>query len=86
MSDDADTSTDDQLGTDAGVESFAEAMSELEDIVAGLESDSLDVDHLAERVQRAAVLVSWCRRQLDGTRFQVTQILDQLDGPPTGDE
>ena len=62
-----------------GVADFADAMAELEAIVDDLESDDLDVDHLAERVERAAVLVAWCRFRLDGARFQVTEILDHLD-------
>jgi len=58
---------------------FAGAMAELEAIVAELESDSLDVDRLAEQVERAALLVGWCRDRIDGARFRVEEILDRLD-------
>lgn len=70
MNDDA--KTPDELG-------FAGAMAELESIVAELESDSLDVDLLAERVERAALLVGWCRDRIDGARFRVEEILERLD-------
>lgn len=58
---------------------FAGAMDELDAIVAEIESDDLDVDVLADRVERAAVLVSWCRERIDGARFRVEEILERLD-------
>lgn len=58
---------------------FAGAMSELEQIVAELESDALDVDLLADRVERAAILVGWCRDRIDGTRLRVEEILERLE-------
>lgn len=61
---------------------FASAMAELQRLVAELESDSLDVDQLATRVERAAELVSWCRERIDGARFTVTEILDRLEAAP----
>lgn len=62
---------------------FAAAMAELEGIVAELESDTLDVDLLADRVERAAELVGWCRDRIDGTRFRVEEILERLDPQDT---
>jgi exodeoxyribonuclease VII small subunit len=59
---------------------FSAAMAELEQIVAALESDGLDVDELAEKVSRAAEIVDWCRSKLDATRFQVEKIVERLDG------
>ncbi len=58
--------------------SFTAAMEELERIVAELESDALDVDHLAERVARAAELVELCRERIDGARFAVEEILEHM--------
>ncbi|HMU79221.1 MAG TPA: exodeoxyribonuclease VII small subunit [Microthrixaceae bacterium] len=58
---------------------FAGAMAELDAIVAELESDALDVDVLADRVERAGALVAWCRDRIDGTRFRVEEILEQMD-------
>jgi exodeoxyribonuclease VII small subunit len=63
---------------------FNGALAELERIVTELESDDLDVDHLAQRVERAARLVAWCRERIEGTRFQVDEILDRLDGGVDG--
>ena len=83
--DDDDLTGDDvtEIGTDdpSGPDrlDFATAMVELERIVAELESDTLDVDLLTERVERAAHLVDWCRSRIDGTRLRVEEILERLE-------
>ena len=74
---DTDRPDPDELG-------FAGALAELDGIVAELESDALDVDLLGDRVERAALLVAWCRDRIDGARFQVEEILTRLD-PDDGD-
>lgn len=58
---------------------FAAAMDELNAIVAELESDRLDVDVLADRVERAAYLVGTCRDRLDATKLRVEEIIVRLD-------
>lgn len=65
--------------TDPETLGFRGALAELDRIVAELESDALDVDLLADRVERAALLVTWCRDRIDGTRFQVEEILARLE-------
>lgn len=57
---------------------FTASLDELEGIVGDLESERLDVDRLSEQVERAAVLVEFCRGELDATRMKVTEILDRL--------
>jgi exodeoxyribonuclease VII small subunit len=65
---------------------FAGALAELDGIVAELESDALDVDLLGDRVERAALLVAWCRDRIDGARFQVEEILTRLDPDDGADD
>ncbi len=62
---------------------YAEAMAELESILFELEDDQLDVDRLAERVQRAAELVKLCRDRVAAARLAVEEVvtgLDDVDG------
>jgi exodeoxyribonuclease VII small subunit len=62
---------------------YADAVSELEEILADLESDDVDVDHLATQVKRAADLIELCRGRLDLARTEITRIvadLELLDG------
>jgi len=58
---------------------YAAAMAELETILARLEDDQLDIDHLADHVARAADLVALCRERLDAAKMRVTEIVADLD-------
>ena len=58
---------------------YAEAVDELETILNDLESDDVDVDHLAAQVKRAADLIEFCRGRLDEAKVEVTRIVADLD-------
>lgn len=58
---------------------YAEALAELEQILARLEGDDLDVDRLADDVARAADLVRHCRDRIDAARLQVERVVTDLD-------
>jgi exodeoxyribonuclease VII small subunit len=61
--------------------SYADAVAELETIVAGLDDADVDVDVLAQRVARAAELIRLCRERIAATRLEVERIVAQLDEP-----
>lgn len=58
---------------------FTNCLAELDRIVRGLETDSVDVDELADTVQRAADLVEWCRGRLGDTRMRLEEVLPRLE-------
>jgi len=58
---------------------YADAMDELEAILADLERDDVDIDHLAERVARAAALIELCRGRIESARLDVTRLVSDLD-------
>ena len=60
--------------------SYSEASQELEDILADIESGTVDIDVLSKKVERAASLVQTCRDKLVGTELRVTKILEELEG------
>ena len=62
-----------------GEPGYAEAMAELESILAEIEDEAVDVDVLARKVARAAHLVRWCRSRIDGARVDVERIIADLD-------
>lgn len=64
--------------------SYSRAVEELEAILEELEDDNLDVDHLAERVGRAAALIRLCRKRISHTRLEVERIVSDLDGAVPG--
>ena len=59
---------------------WADAIVELEAILAKLDDDALDVDALAEQVARAAELIGLCRDRIARTRLEVERIVGDIDG------
>lgn len=59
--------------------SYKEAIEEVENILAQIENDELDVDELAEKVQRVTALLKTCKEKLQTTNEQVENILKELD-------
>jgi exodeoxyribonuclease VII small subunit len=57
---------------------YADALAELERILDTLESDRVDVDTLATRVERAAALIRLCRSRLGAARTQVEAVVGEL--------
>lgn len=67
---------------------YAEAVAELEQILAELEGSEVDVDRLADRVARAAGLIAVCRERIASARAQIDEVLVDLDeagSPEQGD-
>lgn len=70
------------------LENYADALAELEEILDELEDESLDVDTLATKVERASTLIRFCRNRITSARTQVEQIvadLDELADSPSDD-
>jgi exodeoxyribonuclease VII small subunit len=64
---------------DPEVVGYGEALAELESILDEIEDDSVDVDVLATRVRRAAVLLRVCRDRITSARVEVEQIVADLE-------
>ena len=58
---------------------YADAMTELEEILDQLDDDELDVDVLATKVERASTLIQLCRDRISSARVQVEQVVASLD-------
>jgi exodeoxyribonuclease VII small subunit len=67
--------------------SYAEALDELDEILTQLDSSEIDVDTLADRVARGAMLVRYCRARLQAVRTDVDAVVGELldDGATNGD-
>jgi exodeoxyribonuclease VII small subunit len=63
-------------------EGYAAAQRELEDLLADLEDDALDVDLLAAKVARASELIRFCRARIAAARVQVDRIVADLESLP----
>ena len=58
--------------------SYTQAMQELEAIVAKMQSDSCDIDALADYTKRAAELIKFCRDKLFTTDEEVKKCIESL--------
>ena len=54
------------------------AAKELEDILAELKGDKISIDKLAEKVERAAKLASFCSQKLKSTEEKINEIVNKL--------
>jgi exodeoxyribonuclease VII small subunit len=54
------------------------AAKELEDILAELKGDKISIDKLAEKVERAAKLASFCSQKLKSTEEKINEIVKKL--------
>jgi exodeoxyribonuclease VII small subunit len=69
-------SSDERLG-------YTAALHELDGILHELEASDVDVDHLAERVARAATLIALCRERISAARLRIDEVIADLDDEPT---
>jgi exodeoxyribonuclease VII small subunit len=68
--------------------SFGEAVAEVEEILAGLEKDNVDIDTLGDEVRRAVELLQVCREKLTQTDAEVRGLVAGLQAgvrTPVGD-
>jgi len=57
---------------------YAAALAELDAILRELEASDVDVDRLADRVSRAALLIAFCRDRIGGARLQIDTVVAGL--------
>ena len=55
---------------------YREAQQQLEQIVAAVENEELDVDELSEQVQKAMELIAFCRTTLKKTEEAVQKAFE----------
>ncbi len=64
---------------------YAQALGELERILAELEASDVDVDTLASRVARATELIALCRERIGAARLSIDEVIADLDRQEGGD-
>lgn len=56
------------------------AYRELAQIAKEIETESVSVDVLAQKVKRAAELITFCQAKLKNTEAEVNKIITQMEG------
>lgn len=54
---------------------YAEAVAEIEDILAKMNGDELDIDQLGAYVERATTLITLCKEKLLKAQNQVEKVM-----------
>lgn len=60
-------------------QTYSQALTELEKIIAEIESENIDLDQLAEKVKRASQLIKFCRQRLRSTEEDVKTVLAEME-------
>jgi exodeoxyribonuclease VII small subunit len=58
---------------------YDDAFIELQNISAEIDSESVSVDVLAEKVKRASFLIQYCQSKLKSTEEEVNNIIAQME-------
>ena len=58
---------------------YREALDEIEAIVEEIESESVDIDVLTDRVKRATFLIKLCKAKLKKTDDEVKKVLKEFE-------
>jgi exodeoxyribonuclease VII small subunit len=58
---------------------YENAYKELAEIAREIESESVSVDVLAEKVKRASELITYCQTKLKATETEVNKIIAQME-------
>jgi len=60
------------------------AYAELADIAYEIETESVSVDVLAEKVKRASDLIAFCQNKLRATETEVSKVIKQMENKDEG--
>ena len=58
---------------------YQKAMRQLEEIVAKIENETIDVDELSSKVKEAVSLVKLCKDKIEKAEMEVKKVVDGLE-------
>lgn len=58
---------------------YSQALEELKDIVAKIESNDPDVDEMNTMIRRATELILYCKQKLTGTEAELAEAMKKLE-------
>ena len=61
---------------------YKQATEELEAILRAIETDSVDVDELTEKVKRSSELIKICKQKLRHAEIAINQVFEDIDCTP----
>ena len=58
---------------------YLQALTELEEILAAIEKEQVDVDELAVKVKRSSELIRLCRARIEAAEIAIEEIVAEMD-------
>ena len=55
---------------------YNKAVQKLDEIIAKIESEDIDVDELADKVKEAVILIKVCKTKIEKAEMEVKQVVD----------
>lgn len=65
---------------------FGDAIDQLESILQRVETEEIDIDELAQELQKASELLELCRSKIRQAEVEVTQIVQSLEEDQPADD
>lgn len=58
---------------------YSKAIQKLDEIIAKIEGDDIDVDELADKVKEAVNLIKTCKTRIEKAEMEVKQVVDGFE-------
>lgn len=58
---------------------YAKAVEKLDEIIAKIESEAIDVDELSLKVKEAVELIKVCKSKIEKAELEVKKVVENLD-------
>lgn len=58
---------------------YSKAVEKLDEIIAKIESESIDVDELSVKVKEAVELIKVCKTKIEKAELEVKKVVENLD-------
>ena len=65
---------------------YSKAVERLDEIIAKIESDDVDVDELAQKVKEAVDLIKTCKAKIDKAQLEVKNIVEEMASQSSQDK
>lgn len=59
---------------------YSKSIKRLEEIIAKIESEEVDVDELSDRVKEAVTLITVCKEKIEKAEMEVKRVVDEMAG------
>lgn len=58
---------------------YSKAVEKLDEIIAKIESESIDIDELSVKVKEAVELIKVCKTKIEKAELEVRKVVENLD-------